>query len=78
VLEGVEEERCHPMPSPSRNPPIRSFWTREDVIPLSSVQSLYDFRAEVIITHTPSSSDACETHTRPVEKSIASLALRFC
>jgi hypothetical protein len=35
--------------------------------------------AEVIITHMPSASDACETHAQPVEKkSIASLALRPC
>jgi hypothetical protein len=27
--------------------------------------------------HTPSTSDACETHAQPVEKSIASLALRL-
>jgi len=61
----------HAMPSLPRNPPIRRHWTRESVIPLSSVQSLYDCRAEVIITHTPSTSDACETHARPVEKFIA-------
>jgi hypothetical protein len=35
-------------------------------------------RAEVIITHMPSTSDACEVHAQPVEKSIASLALRLC
>jgi len=44
-------------------------------VPLSSVQSLYECRAEVIITHAPSTSDACETHAQPVEKSIASLVL---
>jgi hypothetical protein len=35
-------------------------------------------RAEVITTLTPSMSDACETHAQSVEKSITSLALRFC
>jgi hypothetical protein len=35
-------------------------------------------RAEVIITHMPGTSDACEMHAQPVEKPIASLALRFC
>jgi hypothetical protein len=35
-------------------------------------------RGEVVVTHTPSISDACETHAQSVEKSIASLALRFC
>jgi hypothetical protein len=37
---------------------------------LSSVQSLYDRRAKVTITHTPSTSDACEAYAQPVEKSI--------
>jgi hypothetical protein len=53
VLEGVVEERYHPILNLPRNLP-----------------SLYNFRAGVIITHTPSTSDACETHTRPTEKSI--------
>jgi len=35
-------------------------------------------RAEVIIMHTPSTSDACETHAQPIEKSIASLDRRPC
>jgi len=68
----------HTMPSLPRNPPIGPRWTRERVIPLSSVQSLYDCRAEVIITNTPSTSDVCETHARVVEKFIASPALRLC
>jgi hypothetical protein len=42
-------------------------------ISLSSIQSLYDRRAEVTITHTPSTSDACETHAQK-----RSLALRLC
>jgi len=57
-----------------------SHWTVHDgyaLVLLSSVQSLYDRRAEVIITHAPSVSDACETHARPVEKSIASPPLRL-
>jgi hypothetical protein len=51
---------------------------------LSSVQSMYECRAEVIITHAPSTSDACETHAQPVEKSIVTLSpsalptLSFC
>jgi hypothetical protein len=35
-------------------------------------------RAEVIIMHMPSTSNACEMHAELVEKSIASLALRPC
>ena len=31
-------------------------------------------RAEIIIMHTPSMSDACERHAQSVEKFIASLA----
>ena len=74
-FEDVVEERCHATLSLLRNPPIRPFWTREGMITLSSVKSLYDYRAEVIITHTPSTSDAYKTHARPVEKSITSPAL---
>ena len=33
---------------------------------------------EVIITHAPSTSDAWEMHTDPVEKSIASVTSRLC
>jgi hypothetical protein len=44
-------------------------------IPLSSVQSLYECRAEVIIAHVSSTLDTCETHAQPVEKPIASLVL---
>src|SRR5271154_2865123 len=64
----------HALPSLPRNPPIRPRWTRESAL-LSSVQSLYECRAETIITHAPSMSDACETHAQSVEKSIASLVL---
>jgi hypothetical protein len=35
------------------------------MIPLSSVQSLYDCRAEVFIM--PGTPDAYETHARPIE-----------
>jgi hypothetical protein len=52
-------------------------WTRENELLLSSVQSLYECRAEVIITHAPSTSDACDMHAQSVEKSIASLVLRL-
>ena len=34
---------------------------REKDVLLSSIQSLYDCRAEVIIKHAPSTSDACTT-----------------
>src|SRR4051794_22605668 len=47
---------CRALP---RNPPKRPRWTREGIF--LSVRS----RAEVIITHTPSTSDACETHGHP-------------
>ena len=47
------------------------------MLPLSSVRSLYECRAEVTITHTPSTSDAREIHSQHVEKSISSLALRL-
>ena len=33
-------------------------------VPLSSVQSLYECRAEVITTHAPSTSDSCEAHAQ--------------
>jgi hypothetical protein len=45
---------------------------------LSSVQSLYERRAEVIITHAPSSSDTCETYAQLTEKPIVSLVPRLC
>jgi hypothetical protein len=44
------------------------------VHPTSNVQPLYDHRAKVTITYTPSTSDAWEIHTQPVEKSITNLA----
>jgi hypothetical protein len=47
------------------------------MFPLSSVQPLYESRAEVTITYTPSTSDAYEMRAPPVEKSIASLVLRL-
>ena len=79
MLKGVIEERGRTILNVPRNPPIRHIWTNEGVISLSSVQSRNDCRAEVIVPHTPSimMSGACEAHTRPVEKSIASLALRL-
>src|SRR5436305_12440776 len=50
---------------------IRTRWTREGVIPsLQSSVSVHS-RAKVIIMHTPSTPNACETHAQPVEKSIA-------
>jgi hypothetical protein len=53
-------------------------WRREGIFLFSSVQSLYECRAEVIITHAPGTLDACGTHTQLVEKSIASLASWLC
>jgi hypothetical protein len=47
-----------------------------DEVP-SSVQSLYDCRAKVIITHTPNTPDACEMHARPAGKFVATPALRL-
>jgi hypothetical protein len=65
------------LPSLPRKP-VRLRWTRKEVNRLSTGQSLYECSAKVIITHAPSMSGACETHARPVEKVIASLALRLC
>src|SRR5271168_5001395 len=42
---------------PAKKPTDKTRWTR--YVPLSSVQSLYDCRAEIIVTYTPSTSDAC-------------------
>jgi hypothetical protein len=42
-------------------------------VPFSSVQSLYDCRAEVIVTHTPSTSDARETYAQPMQKFITNM-----
>jgi ankyrin repeat protein len=49
------------MPSLPRNPPIRTRWTRDVNFSLQRSVSVRS-RAEVIIMHTPSTSDACETH----------------
>jgi hypothetical protein len=45
----------------------------------SSLQRLVPVqsRAKVITTHAPSTSDAREIHTQPIEESIASLVLRL-
>ena len=59
-----------------RNPPIRPRWTRDGIF-LSAFSPCMS-RAEVIITHTPSTSDAHEMRSKSVEKSIANPALRFC
>jgi hypothetical protein len=48
---------------PAKNPPIRtSLDERWHIPPQRSVSVLVRSRAGVIITHTPSTSDACETH----------------
>jgi hypothetical protein len=45
----------------------------------SSLQRLVSVRgkAGVIITHAPSTSDACEMHTQSIEESIAGPVLRL-
>jgi hypothetical protein len=63
---------------PTKKPTNKALLDERRYIPLSSVQPLYDHRAKATITYTPSTSDACETHAQPVEKSLASLALRLC
>jgi hypothetical protein len=60
---------------PVKKPTDKTPPGRENM-PLSGVQSLYDCRAKV--THTPSTSESCETRARPVGKFIASLAFRLC
>jgi hypothetical protein len=62
---------AEPAKKPTDKPPL----DERRYIPLSSVQSPYDRRAEVTITHSPSTSDVYETHAQLVEKSIASLVL---
>jgi hypothetical protein len=49
------------MPSLPKRPTDKTLLDERRYVPLSSVQSLYDCRAEVIITHTPSTPDACTT-----------------
>src|ERR1700722_17746568 len=65
------------VPKPARKPSIRPRWTREGNVPLSSIQSLHECRAEIIIMRAPSMSDACETHAQPIEKPIVSLVPRL-
>jgi hypothetical protein len=57
---------------PTKKPTSKTPRDGEMDVPLSSVQSLYECRAEVIITYTSSTPDACETHAQPVEESTAS------
>jgi hypothetical protein len=61
---------------PAKKPPIRPRWTREG--PLSGVRSLYDCRAEVIITHAPITSDAYATCREVYCQSSPSALLAFC
>jgi hypothetical protein len=49
------------------NPVMQSQAGREMVGPLSSPQSLYEYRAEVIITYAFSTSDASETQAQLIE-----------
>jgi len=46
---------------PAKKPTNKTLLDERRYIPFSSVQPLYDHRAKVIITHTPSTSDACTT-----------------
>jgi hypothetical protein len=69
----IEGPVSHALPSLPRHLPIRPRRTREGDFLSSSVQSLTS--TEVIITHASNTSEACETHAQPVEKSLASPAL---
>ena len=46
---------------PAKKPTDETPAGRRRYTPLSSVQHLYDHKAKVTITHTPSTSDACTT-----------------
>ena len=70
----LSKGHCHALPSLPRNPPIRPRRTREGDFPLFQRSVSDECRAEVIITHAPSTSEVCETHAQHVEKSIASPA----
>jgi hypothetical protein len=50
---------------------------REGTFLFPAFSSLYECRAEVIIMHAPSTSDAYEAHVQPIE-SIVSLVLQLC
>jgi hypothetical protein len=65
--------QCHA--KPAKNPPIK---TLMDERWYSSLQRLVSVRSKagVIITHAPSTSDACEMHTQSIEESIAGPVLR--
>jgi hypothetical protein len=52
---------------PTKKPTSKTPRDGEMDVPLSSVQSLYECRAEVIITHAPCTSGAWETHAQPVK-----------
>ena len=70
----IAEMSCYA--KPAKNPTDKTPAGREEgVIPLSKCSVSVRSRFEVTITHTPSTSNACETHAQPVEKFIASLAL---
>jgi hypothetical protein len=66
---------CYAKPAnkPLDKTPLDERWCDSSLQRSVSVSS----RAEVTITHAPSTSNACEMHAQPVEKSIASLALRL-
>ena len=65
------------MPSPPRNPPIRPRWAR-DSISLSSVQSLYVVELKLSLRTRLARQIHARCIPSSVEKSIASLAPRFC
>jgi hypothetical protein len=51
---------------------------REGTFLFPAFSSLYECRAEVIIMHAPSTSDAYEAHVQPIEESIVNLVLQLC
>jgi hypothetical protein len=62
---------------PAKEPTDKTSLGERQYISLQRSVSVHS-RAEVIITHAPSTLDACETHAPSIEKSIASLVLWFC
>jgi hypothetical protein len=61
-LNGIASNVFHHSTSkPVKKPTGKAPLDERRYVPLSSVQSLYDCRVEVIITHTLSTLGACET-----------------
>ena len=61
----------------AKNPPIEPRWTREGVIPLSSVQSLYVVELKLSLRTRLAHQTYARRIRNPVEKSIASVVLRL-